>query len=102
MGTLLCPVYQGHSSATPFGLRRWSATPFPSCPYWLAPQQWPEPSASTAQVWRSPASMACTPVSLTTATGLLLLAVLPVPSWPQWLLPQQEAVPLTMAQLCDE
>ena len=64
----------------------------PSWPYWLLPQQWAVPSASTAQLWRSPPSMATTPVaSFITAVGRLLLAVVPVPSWPQRPLAPAEA-----------
>ena len=49
------------SSVTPVGVSFSVASPVPSCPYILAPQQSTPPPLSTAHVWKYPAARATTP-----------------------------------------
>lgn len=66
------------------GVRIWyDVCPSPSWPQSLAPQHQAVPSASTAQVWRSPATIAVAVLMPTTGTGVYWRYRLPVPSWPR-------------------
>lgn len=66
----------------------------------LLPQQVTVPSASSAQVWVSPAARATAPVKPRTGTAVFESVMLQLPSCPSLLLPQQDtAPPASKAQL---
>src|SRR6185436_443963 len=67
---------------TAAGAHRSVPVPSPSCPEKLSPQQRIVPSASTAQVWKSPLLTATALVMPVTATGVVAVVRVPFPSCP--------------------
>src|SRR5439155_12116393 len=90
------------SPETATGVWRSVVVPSPSWPSALRPQHLTPPALVSAQVWKSPAEIAATPLgSPETATGVWRSVIVPSPSWPEPLSPQHlTPPPLVSAQLC--
>src|SRR2546422_994304 len=74
---------------TSTGKKRLLVVPSPSWPTKPPPQHLTPPTLVSAQLWKSPAAIAVTPLLRPkTATGSNRLMVVPSPSWPELLLPQ--------------